>query len=327
MTQTKKTKPKKDSAQEKQIPIAPNTILTITIPADEAAKAYDKVLNKLKNKVVVAGFRKGQAPTKLAEEKIGAAEIIDQALQMLVPDKYSEAIKAEKKEPLAHPEFKPLKLDKGGDWVLEAHIAESPQIELKGYVAVIKAAKKEAAAHLAEQAKERREAAKKAAKQDSGSKDGKEDKSAPQVAAEPTEEQTKDHELHHIYQGLIEKHGPAIPELLIKEEVRYDLDQLARRLESMNFSIETFLQQRGMTFEQLSSQLAVEAIGRLQLTFILNAIAQKEGIEVDEKDVDEQINKIEDEKIRGEQMKSEQYRALVRQTLKRQKVVDFLIKL
>ena len=123
---------------------------------------------------------------------------------------------------------------------------------------------------------------------------------------------------------LIEK-SDIIPELLLKEEVRYDLNQLAQRLESMNFSIELFLKQRGMTFDQLSGQLAAEALGRLQLTFVLNAIAEETKLAVEEKEIDEQVDKIEDAKLREEQRQNQEYRALLRQPQTR-KVVDYLLK-
>lgn len=327
---------KKSKKADKNNPIAPNTILTITIPAAEAEVAYKKALNQLKQNVTIPGFRKGQAPTKLAEEKIGEAELIDQALQMTVPDKYHEAIQKEKKQPLTHPEFKPIELKRGQDWVLEAHIAEAPQVNLKGYKEAVKAAKKEAKKHLDEQLEQTKKAMKKAsqeakkAKKNSGQSTGDTHEhdahNHDHVPPEPTPEQIEEHQLQHIYQALIEKSGPAIPELLLKEEVRYDLNQLAQRLESMNFSIELFLKQRGMTFDQLSGQLAAEALGRLQLTFVLNAIAEETKLAVEEKEIDEQVDKIEDAKLREEQRQNQEYRALLRQTLKRRKVVDYLLK-
>lgn len=313
---TKKTQEPQKSA------IAPNTVIQITIPKDEAQKAYDKTLNKLKTRVSSPGFRKGQVPAKIAEEQLGERTIIEEALQIVVPEKYNEAIKKENKSPISQPEFAPVQLEKGKDWIIEAHIAEKPAVTLKGYKAVVKKAKTEAAAHIKEQAAAAKAEFKKAVT------DTTDDKAAkPQAPREPTEQELKDHQLHHVYQALIESVGPDIPEILVKDEVRYELENLVRRLEGMNMKLDDFLKHQGVTFEQLSAQLASESIGRLQLTFVLDALAQEEKLAISEKEINEQVDKIEDETVREQQRQDAQYRALIEQTLKRRKVAEYLAEL
>lgn len=315
-----------DNQPNQKQAIVDNTTFTITIPAEEAQEAYNKMLNQLKKDVSAPGFRKGQVPSKLAEEELGEQNIIQRTLQLVVPDKFQKAMEKADYQPLAQPEFRPVKLEKGDDWEIEVHIAEKPEVSLNGYKNIVKEAKDKAEDLLEKQLEQTKKAQQEAEDQDDQSAASKADKVAPNQT-EPTEEQKKNHQLQQIYQSLVEEVGPDIPELLVKTEVRQELDNLARRLEGMNMEIKDFIEKQGMTFEQLSSQFAAEALGRLQLTFVLDAIAEEEGISVSDQEIEEQVDKIEDEKVREQQRQNDQYRALVEQTLKRRKVADFISQL
>ncbi len=325
-----KTKPSTSTKAAKSAPqksaIIDNTIIILTIPAAEANQAYNQVLNRLKKNVTAPGFRKGAVPSKIAEDQIGSSEIIERALQQLVPDLYQAEISKNNYQPLTQPEFHPVKLEKGSDWVIEAHLAQKPEVNLKNYKNVVKKAKKEAAKHLEEQIKEAKKAHAKtvATVTKKDPEEGEKAAAAAKKITQPTAEQQKEHELHHIYQALVNENGPQVPELLVKEEVRYELNNLVSRLESMNMKLDDFLQRQGMTFEQLSAQFAAEALGRIQLTFLLDAIAAAEKLEVTDQEIEEQVNKIEDQKLREEQRKNPQYRALIEQTLKRRKVANWV---
>ncbi len=323
------TKTKTTVNAPKKSPIIDNTVITLTLPAADTAKAYRQALNRLKKNVAAPGFRRGAVPTKIAEEKIGPNEIIEHALQQLIPDLYQAEITKNNYRPLTQPEFHPVKLEKGSDWVIEVHIAQKPEVNLKNYQNVVKKAKKAAAKHLEEQIKETKKAHAKTVASVT-KKDPEEGKKAAETAknlTEPNEEQKKEHELSHIYQALVEENGPQIPELLVKEEVRYELNNLVGKLEGMNMKLEDFLQHQGITFEQLSAQFASETLGRIQLTFLLDAIAAEEKLEVTDQEIEEQLDKIEDQKLRAEQKNNPQYRALIEQTLKRRKVANFVASL
>lgn len=305
---------------KKETLITPNTVIILTIPKKEAELAYTKALKKLAKKIKVDGFRKGNVPAKIAEESLSPQQIIEDALQIVVPKIYTEELKKSGKKPLTHPEFNPISLEKGKDWVLEAYIAERPKINLKSYKETIKKAQKQAAKEIELQIKSMQEATK---KHEAECKDDKHK----HEATMPTSEEKEGFTLQFIFKELIENIKPEIQELLVKEEVRYDLDSLNQRLKDMNIAFEKFLEHRKMTFEQLSNELAAGALGRLQTSFIINEIAETEKISVEKADFDLEMAKITNEKVRKEREIDPRYIEMVGQTILRQKVADYILKI
>ncbi|MCB9801193.1 MAG: hypothetical protein H6773_03355 [Pseudomonadales bacterium] len=317
-TTKKATKKASDKKTEATKPlIAPNTVLTLVVDKKTAAEAYKKTLAKLSKDLKTSGFRKGKVPADVAEKMLGEDRIIQDALELCVPDAYRALIEKEKKQPLTYPEFNPVSLNKGEDWTLEVHIAERPEISLKGYETVAKKALKKAKDELKKQEKEL------AAHVKEAEKSGEHHDHAHEI----TDQQRREHKLQVIYKDLIEHIKPEIPELLVKEETRYDLENLSYRLKEMNIKFEDFLKHRGMTFEQLSSELAAGALGRLQATFIISAIAEAAKIKIEQKDVDEVIEQTADKKLQKQQKADPRYQSMLVETLLRQRVADHLLAL
>ena len=298
--------------------IAPNTVIKLTIPKKDAELAYKKALTKLAKKVKIDGFRKGNVPAKIAEESLNPQQIIEDALQIVVPEIYTRELKKSGKQPLTYPEFNPISLEKGKDWVIEAYIAEKPKVDLKSYKTAIKKAQKQAVADIKAQIKATHEAAKK------HEKECKDDKHKHE-SSEPSDDEKKNFTLQIIYKELIENIKPEIQELLVKEEVRYDLDNLSHKLKDMNIPFEKFLEHRKMTFEELSSELAAGALGRLQVSFIIDEIAKTEKITVEEVDLKNEFAKITDKKIRKQQEADLRYKNMISQSILRKKVTDYIL--
>ncbi len=312
-TNTKKTAAKAEKTEKALI--GKNTVLTLTIDKKTAAAAYKKTVAKLSKDLKTSGFRKGKVPVDVAEKMLGEDRIIQEALEVCVPDAYKALIEKEGKQPLTYPEFNPISLKKGEDWTLEVHIAEKPVINLKGYKAVAKKALKTAETELKQQAKDLEKHVKEA----------KAKKEKHDHAHEITDQQKREHRLQVIYKELIDHIKPEIPELLVKEETRYDLENVAQRLKQMNIEFADFLKHRNMTFEQLSTELAAGALGRLQATFIISAIAEAEKITVGQADVDEVIGRTADKKLQEQQKSDPRYQSMLIETLLRQRVADYLL--
>lgn len=85
---------------------------------------------------------------------------------------------------------------------------------------------------------------------------------------------------------LRERSTIILPEALIEEQLQEELREFADELRTNGLTLEGFLQQTGMTQQQLLEQLRARAIMRLQNTFILMEIAEREGITVEEAEVD-----------------------------------------
>ncbi len=318
MTDTKKTTKKAvktETPTEKPL-ISANTVIILTIPAKEAQAAYNKALGKLAKKVTVAGFRKGKVPAKVAEENLKLEAVIEEALQTVIPELYTKELEKSGLKPLTYPEFNPTSLEKGKDWVVEAHIAVRPEINVKGYEKIVVKAQKDAQKELDTQIAEM----KKHVEESKGEEHN-------HSHAEPSEQEKKDFITQYIYRELVQNIKPQIQELLVKEETRYDLENLAKQLKQFNIPFEKFLEQRKMTFEQLSNELAAGALARLQIAFIIDEVSKTAKLTVEKADLDEAFAKITDKNLKKQQETDPRYREMMSQTILRQKVAQHLLSL
>ncbi|MBP9819682.1 hypothetical protein KBC79_03010 [Candidatus Woesebacteria bacterium] len=314
----KTTKPKTKTAQqpdqkqqstEKPL-IIDNTVISLKIDVDTANRSYQEALKHMAAKLKAPGFRQGKVPTDVAENLLKPTDIIQHALEHVVPEVYEKTVKEEKKEPLTHPEFKIITAEKGLAWEIEAHIAEAPTIDLKNYQKIVAQAKQTA--------------------EESEKKTSKQTKSADDTSKSEVPEQTAEQKeqvlLQHIYQTLLTELRPQIAELLVKEEIRSDFAHLRRQLDQMKISLEKFLELRKISIDDLTNQLAAEALGKLQLSFLIAAIAREAKLTVEQSDLDESLAKISDPELKKQQQ-DPMYRQILAQTILRRKVKDHLLSL
>ncbi|MCA9369714.1 MAG: hypothetical protein H6774_04295 [Pseudomonadales bacterium] len=310
---TKTTKQTKTDAPSTQAPIAPNTSITLTIPAKQATTAYKKTLAKLAQQVRVHGFRLGKVPAHIAQEQLGRPYVVEKALGDLLPEHYQTALKKGAYTPLTYPQFSIVSSEEGKDWEVTAQFAQKPTVTLKNHKKIITDAKKQ---HQAEQKRKDAENKKKKA-------DAK--KSAPEREQPPADPNQA--VLQAIYTALITTVSPHIPDLLIKDEVEHELKSYTNQLKQMNMTLEDFLSRRGTDFTTFTSGLAGQALGRLQLTFILQELAETEKLVPSEKQIDTYIAEQADKDFASKNKNNPEYRAYIRQMLQREAVEKWLLAL
>lgn len=108
------------------------TEVLVTFDKNEFEAAKTKAFNKLKKNVSIKGFRKGNAPDSLVKEKINQVELLDEAINSLLPEAYKAIIEEDKVEPYAQPqiEVKEFAEDK---LVVRFLITTAPVCELGEY--------------------------------------------------------------------------------------------------------------------------------------------------------------------------------------------------
>lgn len=298
-----KTKTETSNSAAQPPLIVANTILTISFPWSQVEPEYQKALNKMAKQLAIPGFRKGMVPPHIAEEQLKPEALVEAVLQRLLPKAYQEALEKEHKRPISDPEFDPKVVSKGVDWQIEVHLAEKPSVNATNYVKIAKEAKKAALVHLKEEAKKKEQ-----------STDDSHEK-----------QHQDDHILQHIFQDLVKTCKPQLPELLVKQQTRRELERLVQELQSMKLTLDDFLSRNNQTFEQLSGNIAARAVGQLQLEFILQAISQQAEITVTEAEIEEVIAKIGDEKVRKEKQTEAHYREAIKEHVARKKLFDHLL--
>lgn len=244
--------------------LAPDTMLELVIPWTTVDPAYQKVSRKVAQRVKIDGFRKGKVPVHLAKQVVNQEQVVELTLEAVVPPAYVALINQHQKHPLGNPEFHPEAVAIGQDWKLHVQIAEKPIIKLGDWKKVAKVAKEQ---YHKEKAKLEKEGATKPTAV-AGTK-------PTDKTALSEEEKARSDELGMIYRALVTTIRPQIPQLLVKQEATSQLRQLEEQLERFNLTFEAFLESRKMTQEQLTSQVTAEALGRLQLVFIISAIVDE----------------------------------------------------
>ncbi|MDD4601851.1 Trigger factor [bioreactor metagenome] len=114
--------------------IEKNTVvLEIEVPQEKVAKALDNAYHKLANKVNIPGFRKGKAPRKVIESRIGKEALLDEAFEILAGVAYPEAIKEQQIEPVARPKIEVVTLAEDQPLVFKATVITKPEVKLGEY--------------------------------------------------------------------------------------------------------------------------------------------------------------------------------------------------
>ncbi|MBU0576158.1 hypothetical protein KJ654_00655, partial [Patescibacteria group bacterium] len=128
-----------------------------------------------------------------------------------------------------------------------------------------------------------------------------------------------------IFKALLEATQPQIPELLLKEETKREIQRLDQELKKIGLSLDDYLTKRNQKFEDMSSQVAIQSLSQLQLEFVLEAIEQDQKIKVTQKDIDVELRKIKDEKVKQQIQNNHQYLNYLEAQINRRKLIDLLL--
>lgn len=103
------------------------------------AKAFEEGLQKAYRKVVkqvsIPGFRKGRAPRELLEAHFGREILFEDAIELVVPDAFEQALTELNIEPIAQPEFEIEEIADDNILKFKAKVAVKPEVilgELEG---------------------------------------------------------------------------------------------------------------------------------------------------------------------------------------------------
>ena len=107
--------------------------LEMEIPQQEVAKALDKAYVKLANQVNIPGFRKGKAPRKILEMRVGKEAIIDETFEILASPAYFKALDENSIEPVTRPEIEVVTLSEDKPLVFKATVIVKPEVKLGAY--------------------------------------------------------------------------------------------------------------------------------------------------------------------------------------------------
>ncbi len=267
--------------------------LTITVPWSDIKTIYERVVEEFVQGTELPGFRKGKAPRNLVEEKLDKTKVYEEVLKQVVPKAYAEAIKQENLNPIVSPRVEIIAAEENKDWQFKALLCEKPEVKLGDYQEEISKLKKE--------------------KQTKIWVPGKEEK----------KEEPKDLTLDEIIGALLQSSEVNIPSLLVEDEVNRMLSRLIDQTQKLGLTVEQYLLSQGKTNDSLRAEYGVQASRNLALEFILEAIADKEKIEVGDEELEKIIKEAKEPKEQEALRAQKYYLATI---LRRQKTLDRLAK-
>ena len=88
-------------------------ILTIEASAEEWDKAIADAAKRIAKEVNIPGFRRGKAPRRIVEQRVGKEALIDEAYEKFGPKVFDEAMAEEKLELASYPDFERVQAEEG----------------------------------------------------------------------------------------------------------------------------------------------------------------------------------------------------------------------
>src|SRR5690625_1296310 len=110
-----------------------NGVLTIEVPAEEFDVALDQAFKKVAKDVQIPGFRKGKIPRKIFEQRFGVESLFQDAIDIVLPTAYSNAVEETGIEPVEQPEVDVGEIEIGKPVVFTANVIVKPEVKLGEY--------------------------------------------------------------------------------------------------------------------------------------------------------------------------------------------------
>jgi trigger factor len=121
-----------------------------------------------------------------------------------------------------------------------------------------------------------------------------------------------------------------IPDLLVNHEINKMIEELKQGVAQQGLEFDQYLESIKKTYADLKMDFTPQALMRIKIALAMRAVADKEGVKVDEKEIDAEIDKIAaqrpEEHDYRKQLFSPEYREYTEGLLKNRKVIELLRK-
>ena len=108
-------------------------VLTVEVDSERVNTALDEAFTKVVKKVNVPGFRKGKIPRPMFEQRFGVESLYQDALDILLPEAYAEAVQESGIDPVDRPEIDIETMEKGQNLIFKATVTVKPEVQLGDY--------------------------------------------------------------------------------------------------------------------------------------------------------------------------------------------------
>jgi len=107
--------------------------LEIEVDAAKFEEGMEKSFLRNRKRFNIPGFRKGKAPRKIIERYYGEQVFYEDAINIIFPEVYDEAVKQSNIEPVERPEIDIKQIGSGENLIITAKVTVKPEVELGQY--------------------------------------------------------------------------------------------------------------------------------------------------------------------------------------------------
>jgi trigger factor len=104
--------------------------LDVEVPFEELKPSLDAAYKKIGSQVRIPGFRPGKVPSRIIDQRIGRAAVLEEAINAALPKAYGDAVRDTGVRALGQPEIEVTKLDDGQSLSFTAEVDVRPEITL-----------------------------------------------------------------------------------------------------------------------------------------------------------------------------------------------------
>jgi trigger factor len=108
-------------------------VLTIEVSAEKVSEGLDGAFQKVVKQVNVPGFRKGKMPRGMFEKRFGVESLYQDALDILLPEAYANAVEEAGIDPIDRPDIDIEQMENGKVLIFKATVQVKPEVKLGDY--------------------------------------------------------------------------------------------------------------------------------------------------------------------------------------------------
>ena len=327
----------------------PNSQVEIVgeIPAEDFEKTREEAIKEISKNVKIDGFRPGNIPEKVLIDKAGEGAVLENMAERAIRQAYPEIIEENDIKAIGRPEIVITKIAKNNPLGFKIKTNIIPEIELPDYKKIAKSILSEKEKIVVEYSEI--DTAIENVRKSRATKNDKDEEVLPELTDDFVKQfgdfKTVDDFKKKVEEGLIEdktvkekekrqlqvlekindSSKMEIPEILIEAEKNKMLNEMKHSIGQMGLKWEDYVKHLKKTEEEIMKEWDKDALKRISFNLILGKISELEGIEVSEKELDEEADKIvESYKKSGQEVDKNRAKLYLGGVLKNKKVFEFL---
>lgn len=324
----------------KQVNKLPKSIVevTINIPWADLEGLWQQTLTSYTTNLELPGFRKGQVPQTMVEEKY-AQQLQDELLKVAMPQSLMGALQGTDIVPIDYPKYENVTFQKGVSVSFKAILTVKPVVSVGDYKAikvtrpnlkVVQATdvdkiltdlfnRWKARTPTANQAEPNDEFAKAV-----GAVSLTELKTKLKADLENEAKYNNELDFEEAILQEVEKLTQVdIPEVLVSDELNRMLVSLQRNVADRGILLDDYLKSQNETVDSLKNKWRPQAEKNVRMELGLSEVAKRENVSIADEELQSEIDKIQDAKLKA-QFASEEPKMHLRHALRQTKTLNLL---